>query len=514
MNIDSLLDAYRVDKAHARHVADLALTLYEVAHEPCDLPDEVRRLLEMSALLHNIGLTTDPEQHHLVGRDIVLRHVIEGVSPSERSIIAAAVAFHRKRVRPEQEPAFLALGRKNRDLALKVAALLRVADGLDYSQSQTTRIAASQPKEDGLALQLDGPHSASDGERAAAKADLWQKILPQPITIVAEAGPANPELPSIVPAPVESGEGEAERLPPWYGDGSVPLAELCRVLLRRHFRRMLAAERQARAGDKPEAIHELRVATRRLRATLSVAAVVAPERKIRAFRKTVQQIARAAGQVRDCDVFLLDVEAEQSRLPEERQGELEPLRAALLADRQAALTTMVAAYNNEAHTSFKHEFAEFIAREDSDWNEGPQVRDIAGSMIYRQYEVLRARAGGAQLTEELLANVSGLHEVRIEAKRLRYLLESFGDIFDERLDQAIDPLMAVQDSMGVLNDSAVAEQYINALPEEAREQPAIRAYLAHRTANRASVLAEFTRRWEKIVSATYRRTLMGLIVKL
>jgi CHAD domain-containing protein len=509
MNIETLLDTYHVDKAHARHVADLALALYDAAHEPCELPEAGRRLLELSALLHNIGLTTDPEQHHLVGRDIVLRHPIEGLSDSERAVIAAAVAFHRKRVRPQQEPAFLALGRKNRDLALKVAAVLRVADGLDYSQSQTTHIAASQPGEAGLAVQLAGPHSATDAERAVAKADLWLKVLPQPLKITANHTESSEQSPGE-----DSAEAEAALLPPWYGDGDVPLAELCRVLLRRHFRRMLAAERQAKNGDDHEAVHELRVATRRLRATLSVAANVAPQRKVQAFRKALQQVARAAGQVRDCDVFLLDLAAKEAHLPEEQRHELAPLRNALAAQRAGALEAMVAAYSDDKHAAFKHEFAEFIAREDTSWDETPKVRDLAGSMIYRQYEVLRAKAGGAQLEEALFSNIEALHEVRIEAKRLRYLLETFSDVFGERIDQAVAPLVALQDSMGALNDSAVAEQYIAGLPAEAIAQPALAAYLGERTAHRDGAMHDIARRWEKLGNATYRRALMGLIVKL
>lgn len=513
MQIDALLTTYNVDTAHARHVADLALALYDLAHDQLGMNGHSRRLIEASALLHNVGLTTNPAQHHLVGRDIVLRQPIEDLSADEQAIVAAAVAFHRKRVRPQQEPAFLALGRKKRDLALQVAAVLRVADGLDYSQSQTTRIAAIEQAAAGLAVHLAGPHSASDSQRAMDKADLWVKIFERPLALLPAAAVINEVLLNEPAAGEDAAEVAAERLPPWYGDSGVPLAELCRVLLRRHFRRMLAAERKACQGDDPEAIHELRVATRRIRATLSVAAVIAPPKRLRAFHKAVRQVAQAAGTVRDCDVFLMQVLKEQAALPEEQQATLEPLLVALRADRKQGLASLGAVIRQADYERFKREFAEVIAGPGGLWDEEPTVRDLTGSMIYRQYEVLRAY-GPVGLPAELLADDERLHAARIEAKRLRYLLETFEDVFDERVSEAVGPLVAVQDAMGTLNDISVAEHYVATMRLDAAARSELAAYLERRADARPNLLADLAKRWEKISSATYRRALTGLIVKL
>ncbi|NTV64233.1 MAG: HD domain-containing protein, partial [Oscillochloris sp.] len=138
--IAAILDAYRVDRDHARSVADRSLDLFDAVADRYALPASARPLLELGALLHNVGLTTNPPEHHLVGRDIVLRQPIANLSRRDRLIVACMVAFHRKKVRPQQEPVFLALGKKSRPLALQLSAILRVADGLDYSQSQTTHL--------------------------------------------------------------------------------------------------------------------------------------------------------------------------------------------------------------------------------------------------------------------------------------------------------------------------------------------------------------------------------------
>ncbi|MEI7771119.1 MAG: HD domain-containing protein, partial [Chloroflexales bacterium] len=264
-DLADLLASYRVDLAHARHVADLALALFDAVAERYGFPAAGRRLLESGALLHDVGMATDPPQHHLVGRDIVLRHAIDDLSQRDQAVVACMVAFHRKRVRPQLEPAFLGLGKKAQAEALQLSAILRVADGLDYSHAQTTCLLGVEPGEAGLALRLEGPQAAADGAQAVAKADLWRKVFGEALAASSD------QLDLPLPPEPERGQADASQdvplLPRWYAAPDAALAELGRVLLRRHLRRMLLAERDVRADRSIEDIHALRVASRRLRAT-------------------------------------------------------------------------------------------------------------------------------------------------------------------------------------------------------------------------------------------------------
>ncbi|NJN15831.1 MAG: CHAD domain-containing protein [Oscillochloris sp.] len=287
MQVLDLLETYQVDQAHARSVADHALALFDGVAARYDLPADARRMVELSALLHNVGLTTDPPDHHLVGRDIVLRHGYDDLPAAQQAMLACTVAFHRKKVRPHQEPAFLSLTKKQRKLALKLAAIVRVADGLDYSQSGTTSVLAVEPCDHGFCLKLNGPHAANDGDRAVEKADLWQKVFGEPLTAAASEG--NGE------APPRLDDDEPDvLLAPWYAAGDTPLAELGRVLLRRHFRDLMAAARKVGANRSIKPIHDLRVATRRLRAAMALLEPVAPP-AARKARKALKGVANQAG---------------------------------------------------------------------------------------------------------------------------------------------------------------------------------------------------------------------------
>lgn len=575
MNIPALLEAYKVDLAHARQVADLSLALFDAVQGRYELPKDTRRLVEIGGLLHNVGLTTDPPAHHLVGRDIVLRHALEDLPAREQAIVACMVAFHRKKVRPELEPAFLSLGKKGRRLALQLSAILRVGDGLDYSQTQTTAVATVEPGDPGMLLRLTGPHAESDGARAIAKADLWRKVFDEGLELAGpttDAGPSlaadhtqgdAPPLPVATPTgaggdptadPLASppatgaggaGEGQGAGTPgvqpvssspalsgaegsvvadetpandieeaagpllaPWYADGETTLAELGRVLLRRHFRRMLVAEREVRADREIEAVHTLRVTTRRLRASLRLLAPVLTSGQARPIGKAIGRLARTAGAVRDRDVLLADLSRCAAALPEDQRPGLEQICAALRVERAEAHARLLAHFDSREHTEFVAAFATLM-NDNSAWDNAPRVRDLAGSTLWRHYEALRAYDHGG-----LPAAIADLHAMRIEGKRLRYVLELFADTFGPRADPVVAPLIDFQDHLGSLNDTDVARGLVTACAADEAARQAAAAYLTLREAEGERLIAELPARWARVSGGTYRRKLMELIVKL
>ncbi|PMP83441.1 MAG: hypothetical protein C0184_05295, partial [Chloroflexus aggregans] len=242
--VEQLLVAYRVDRAHARQVANHALTLFDALSVSHMWSARARSLVEAGALLHNVGLTTDPPEHHLVGRDIILRHDLG--DETAQAIIAAIVALHRRKPRARIEPTILCLNKRYRELALQLAAIVRVADGFDYSQSQTTQLQVTA-QHGRLSLIASGPHAAVDSERALTKADLWERVIgPRPEVVVQSGG-------SVV-EPVGGEDEPTDLLPLWYTSGDVPFAELGRVMLRRHTRRLQQTVRAVEADKTIEAV--------------------------------------------------------------------------------------------------------------------------------------------------------------------------------------------------------------------------------------------------------------------
>jgi CHAD domain-containing protein len=149
-----------------------------------------------------------------------------------------------------------------------------------------------------------------------------------------------------------------------------------------------------------------------------------------------------------------------------------------------------------------------------DWNMRLRIRDLAGSSIWRHYEALRAHESALDFAAPTAAHATALHEARIDGKRLRYVLDFFEDVLGERASMVVDPLVALQDYLGALQDIEVATSYVAGLHVADEARPGLDAYRASRENERAALLAGLPQRWDKVMSGTYRRRLMELIVKL
>jgi CHAD domain-containing protein len=101
----------------------------------------------------------------------------------------------------------------------------------------------------------------------------------------------------------------------------------------------------ALSGTDADAVHDMRVASRRLVATMEVFAPCYPQRKFDALRRQARQVTRALGSVRECDVLLEALEAELARFPDALAlprmiGGIRRERAILLREMRASIARM------------------------------------------------------------------------------------------------------------------------------------------------------------------------------
>jgi CHAD domain-containing protein len=284
-------------------------------------------------------------------------------------------------------------------------------------------------------------------------------------------------------------------------------------MLRRFFDKLLAREEAVAKDEDSEDVHQMRVATRRLRASLQVVEGVYDHELIRRYRRGLRRIAQSLGAVRDGDVFLEHATAYRASLPEAERARLDPLIDAASAARADARSQLLADLQAKRYHKFKRDFAEFLTTPGAGTLESPEpgiverVRDFAGSAIWRRYELWRAyEVALPSATNETL------HQARIAGKRFRYPLEFFAEALGPNVELALAPLVALQENLGSLQDGVTARAHIAALG--LADDPGAQAYLSAREHDRAALLAELPQRWEKVASATYRRRLFELIVKL
>lgn len=122
---------YRIDEEHAGHVAFLALKLFNALEAEHGLDSHSLLLLEIAALLHDVGTFINPSSHHKHSEYIVSNSEIFGLTRDDIRIVSNAVRYHRKSPPLPSHIHYISLSREERVKVLKISSLLRIADALD-----------------------------------------------------------------------------------------------------------------------------------------------------------------------------------------------------------------------------------------------------------------------------------------------------------------------------------------------------------------------------------------------
>ncbi|WP_117000894.1 Ppx/GppA phosphatase family protein [Desertimonas flava] len=130
-SINQLVERCDEDPAHSRHVAGLAVSLFDELTELHDLTGRPREYLEAAALLANVGLVIAHSKHHLHAYYIIRNSELAGLTDGEIELIAQIARYHRKSEPKASHQAFAALDADQQRLVRSLAGVLRVAIGLD-----------------------------------------------------------------------------------------------------------------------------------------------------------------------------------------------------------------------------------------------------------------------------------------------------------------------------------------------------------------------------------------------
>ena len=288
------------------------------------------------------------------------------------------------------------------------------------------------------------------------------------------------------------------------------LSDAGRKVLRMHLLRMVAAERGVRAADDTEPVKKMRVATRRMRAAWRVFEGAYRARHERRYVAELRTVARALGTLRDVDVQIDRLKSYTSQLDATRSAALEPLTDEWRTRRADAQRKLLDLLGSPAYDRFVADYLAFVHTPDTDTLPASAVRlrHVAGGRIWRAYERLRAHDAIVSW-----ADVPALHALRIDAKRLRYTLEFVREILPAATDSLLADLVALQDTLGTLNDAQIAADttrawLIDAAATLTRDQQlAAGAYLRDSEADVNRLRRAFRGPWRRVSGVTFRRRL-------
>ncbi|MDR3699932.1 MAG: CHAD domain-containing protein [Candidatus Sulfopaludibacter sp.] len=259
-----------------------------------------------------------------------------------------------------------------------------------------------------------------------------------------------------------------------------------RALLGAFARRLTLAAETGDAG----AIHDLRVAIRRLSRGLRTFVPYYPDRSWKSIRTQLRHVMRLAGAVRDRDIAL------------------ECLAKAGIAA-QAAIVTRLESERRQANEEFLAEIRQWKQRGITrQWSSRltvpvpPNERSTARAHAARTLP--RLAADYFRQVRALLAegpHPRELHRARLATKRFRYTLELFRSCYGTGLETRIAELRRVQQVLGDVNDSMASRDLLSKAMEKSPERKKIRRFLKERAGQDA---ASFRKEWEERFDAPGR----------
>jgi CHAD domain-containing protein len=240
------------------------------------------------------------------------------------------------------------------------------------------------------------------------------------------------------------------------------MGELAFAVVRRQLAVIRAKEPGTRLGEDPEELHDMRVATRRLRAALSLFAGVLPVRA-QVFRAELGWLGRLLGSVRDLDVQLaglagMDEETAAWRADvsggDGGHDPLADLSDLLQSEREAARAQLLGGLDSMRWERLAKGLAAMA-------QQGPARRSVATrtpaviglpELVVARHDKVAQAAKRAKRT----GAVADFHRLRIRCKRLRYSLEFASEVYAGRTTRYVRRLTAVQDELGLMQDAEVA----------------------------------------------------------
>lgn len=141
---------------HAQQVARMAVALFDATKKEHGLGDREREWLEYGALLHDIGVHISYERHHKHSYYLIKNGDLRGFDPAEIEIIGLVARYHRQATPKKTHDGYDTLDRASRKTVRVLAALVRLAEGLDRSHGQAFSTLTVGRDAKGMAVRLRG----------------------------------------------------------------------------------------------------------------------------------------------------------------------------------------------------------------------------------------------------------------------------------------------------------------------------------------------------------------------
>ncbi len=264
-------------------------------------------------------------------------------------------------------------------------------------------------------------------------------------------------------APRKPGKYSAKR--PMKAAPDMPADRAVRRLLRLLFAMLRYNEDGIRRTNEAVYVHDFRVAVRRARVLVGQTRAVFPAADVQRFRKTLARLGRMTGDLRDLDVFIL-AEAASATNREAAEPAMQPVSAFLREQRREHARRLAAVFESDWYRAALKEWQAFAAPAAHPTQATPCIGGVISACVADHCRAL-AEVSAGRLAQ---ADDEQLHALRIQCKKLRYLIDCFVEGFPDRpVKTTLKRLKRVQRTLGGLQDVSVQQGWLDRFQASAPE---------------------------------------------
>ena len=185
IEIEKIAIAHDPESTHALQVCLLSAKLFDLTAGIHALDQEDRRMLLAAAMLHDIGWVTRPDAHHKGSRDAIVDLYCPGFSVARTQAIACIARYHRKAHPAPKHKVYKKLSPDRQERVCKLAALIRIADGLDRAHDSSVRDLQLEQNGANVVLYIEqtAPHERNI-QGAIRKKELFEQVFDLSLDIV------------------------------------------------------------------------------------------------------------------------------------------------------------------------------------------------------------------------------------------------------------------------------------------------------------------------------------------
>lgn len=442
-----------VETAHVAQVAKLSLALYDGFSPLAGMDPGDRMLLFAAAQLHDIGYASDPARHVEAGVSLLLENPLDGLSATDWQSVAAIVALHRRDWRLVLQQEWLAgWGVKRKQRIKKLAAILRIADGLDHGHVQDARIDFCRKEGRTDRVGVACGWYIGNVAWAEGKSDLWEAVFKRPLRL----------------------EGRLCRTKDLFGgvvrkkDSALAVA---RKILYSQYDAMRDQLPGLLEGGDPECLHDYRVAMRRFRAALRFFRPLMPKGRIQSLDRAMAALSGPLGEIRDLHIQAacfpgMERDVAEASLRLKRIIESEPC-ANMAGDMARLLRVDLPAWERTAPAVNCRAFAE------------------------RRFLRMLARIRSLDVSV-IDGDAAALHAVRKSCRRGRYDAEFAAPLLGGKTRKAAKHLKTSATALGEIRDASILLRAAAARPDGAEFADAL-------TERQAQGWNAFRKGWKRLI---------------